>query len=166
MCLALWFSFLELPAVQKIQYAWFKRRYRQIEFCVSVGRFSFNILSYSCYCLLIDDYWLAGCDRHLEFVADLRLYDLQVQFAHAADQMLDIQQENEQATVIAKLPVAEVIKGFSNEIRSLTQGKAIWYPEYSGYEKLPKDLQDKVVREIRKRKGVPEEPPKPQDFMD
>ncbi|MCL4365025.1 elongation factor EF-2 [Candidatus Marsarchaeota archaeon] len=81
-------------------------------------------------------------------------------------QVLDIQQENEQATIIAKLPVAEVIKGFSNEIRSLTQGKAIWYPEYAGYERLPKELQDKVVREIRKRKGQPEDPPTPQQFMD
>ncbi len=81
-------------------------------------------------------------------------------------QILDIVQENEQATITAKIPVAEVIKGFSNEIRSLTQGKAIWYPEYAGYEKLPKDLQDKVVREIRKRKGVPEEPPKPEHFLD
>lgn len=81
-------------------------------------------------------------------------------------QILDIKQENEQATVLAKVPVAEVIKGFSNEIRSLTQGKAIWYPEYAGYERLPKDLQDKVVREIRKRKGVPIEPPTPQSFLD
>lgn len=81
-------------------------------------------------------------------------------------QIIDIQQENEQATLIAKLPVAEVLKGFSNEMRGLTQGKAIWYPEYAGYEKLPRDLQDKVVREIRKRKGVPEEPPKPEQFMD
>ncbi len=81
-------------------------------------------------------------------------------------QILDIQQENEQATIIAKVPVAEVIKGFSNEMRSLTQGKAIWYPEYAGYEKLPKDLQDKVVREIRKRKGQPEAPPKAEQFLE
>lgn len=81
-------------------------------------------------------------------------------------QVLDIQQEGEAATIIAKVPVAEVIKGFSNEIRSLTQGKAIWYPEYAGYDKLPRDLQEKVVREIRKRKGVPEEPPKPEQFLD
>ncbi len=81
-------------------------------------------------------------------------------------QVMDIQQENEQVTIIAKMPVAEVIKGFSNELRSLTQGKAVWYPEYAGYEKLPKDLQDKVVRDIRKRKGVPIEPPTPQQFMD
>src|SRR5208282_845697 len=37
-------------------------------------------------------------------------------------QVLDIQQEAEQATITAKMPVAEVIKGFSNEIRSLTAG--------------------------------------------
>jgi elongation factor 2 len=81
-------------------------------------------------------------------------------------QIVDIQQEAEQATITAKMPVAEVIKGFSNEMRGLTQGKAIWYPEYAGYERLPKELQDKVVREIRKRKGQPEEPPKPEQFMD
>jgi elongation factor 2 len=81
-------------------------------------------------------------------------------------QILEIQQENEQATIIAKMPVAEVIKGFSNELRGLTQGRAIWYFEYAGFEKLPKELQDKVVREIRTRKGQPPEPPKPEQFMD
>ncbi|MGC8662350.1 MAG: elongation factor EF-2 [Candidatus Micrarchaeia archaeon] len=81
-------------------------------------------------------------------------------------QVLEIQQENEQATIIAKLPVSEVIKGFSNELRGLTQGRAIWYFEYAGFEKLPKDLQEKVAREIRTRKGQPPEPPKPEQFMD
>ncbi len=81
-------------------------------------------------------------------------------------QIIDIQQEAEQATVIAKMPVAEVIKGFSNEIRSLTAGRAIWYPEYAGYEQLPKELKEKVVREIRTRKGIPPEPPTPQQFLD
>ncbi|MGC9099188.1 MAG: elongation factor EF-2 [Candidatus Micrarchaeia archaeon] len=81
-------------------------------------------------------------------------------------QILEIEQENEQATIIAKMPVAEVIKGFSNELRGLTQGRAIWYFEYAGFEKLPKELQEKVVREIRTRKGQPPEPPKPEQFMD
>ncbi len=81
-------------------------------------------------------------------------------------QILEIQQEREQATVIAKLPVSEVIKGFSNEMRGATKGKAIWYPEYAGYEKLPRELQDKIVREIRTRKGQQPEPPKPEQFMD
>jgi elongation factor 2 len=81
-------------------------------------------------------------------------------------QVQEIQQQTEQVTIIAKMPVAEVIKGFSNEMRSATEGRAIWYFEYAGYEKLPKELQDNIVREIRKRKGQKEEPPKPQDFLD
>ena len=81
-------------------------------------------------------------------------------------QIQEIQQQSAQVTIIAKMPVSEVIKGFSNEMRSATTGRAIWYPEFAGYEKMPKELQDKVVREIRKRKGQKEEPPRPQEFMD
>ncbi len=78
----------------------------------------------------------------------------------------NITQDREQVSIIAKLPVAEVIKGFSNDLRGATQGRAIWYQEFAGYEKLPTELQNKVVREIRKRKGQPEEPPKPEQFME
>ncbi len=81
-------------------------------------------------------------------------------------QIISIEQENEQASILAKMPVAEVIKGFSNEMRSATEGRAVWYTEYAGYEKMPKDLQDKIVREIRTRKGQPPEPPRPEQFMD
>ncbi len=81
-------------------------------------------------------------------------------------QMGEITQDREQMNISVKLPVAEVIKGFSNDLRSATQGRAIWYQEFSGYEQLPKDLQTKVVTEIRKRKGQPPEPPKPEQFMD
>ncbi|MEM3361990.1 MAG: elongation factor EF-2 [Candidatus Anstonellaceae archaeon] len=80
-------------------------------------------------------------------------------------QVLDIQQEGEQATVIAKMPVSEMF-GFSDSLRSATQGRAIPYQEYEGYENLPKELLDKTIQAIRKRKGLPLEVPKPQDFMD
>ena len=81
-------------------------------------------------------------------------------------QIINIEQEGGQASILAKMPVAEVIKGFSNDLRGMTQGRAIWYTEFAGYEKMPTELQNKVVREIRKRKGQPEEPPKPEHFMD
>lgn len=81
-------------------------------------------------------------------------------------QVQNIAQDREQMSITAKLPVSEVIKGFSNGLRSATQGRAIWYYEFAGYEKLPTELQNKIVREIRKRKGQPEEPPKPEQFMD
>lgn len=80
-------------------------------------------------------------------------------------QMQDIQQEGETCTLVAKIAVAEMF-GFSNELRSATQGRAIWYQEYAGYEPLPKDLLAKVVRGIRERKGDKPDPPQPQDFID
>ncbi len=78
----------------------------------------------------------------------------------------NIQQEREVMSIVAKMPVSEVIKGFSNAIRSTTQGRAIWYYEFAGYEKLPTDLQNKIVKEIRTRKGQPPEPPTAAQFMD
>ena len=81
-------------------------------------------------------------------------------------QVNNIDQQGEAVTITAKMPVSEVIKGFSNEIRGATTGRAIWYTEFAGYEKMPRELQDKIVREIRKRKGQKEEPPTPQEYMD
>jgi elongation factor 2 len=81
-------------------------------------------------------------------------------------QILNIEQESGQVSILAKMPVSEVIKGFSNDLRGLTQGKALWSFEFAGFEKLPAEMQSKIVREIRKRKGQPEEPPTVQQFMD
>jgi elongation factor 2 len=80
-------------------------------------------------------------------------------------QLLNMEQEGENATIITLLPVAEMF-GFSNELRGVTQGRAVWYQEYAGYHFMPKELVSKVVREIRERKGDKPEPPKPEDFMD
>jgi len=73
-------------------------------------------------------------------------------------QLLDMQQEEELSTITVKMPVAEMF-GFSNELRGATQGRAVWYQEYAGYEPLPKSMLDKVVRQIRERKGEKPEPP-------
>ena len=80
-------------------------------------------------------------------------------------QVLEIQQEGDQATVIAKIAVSEMF-GFSDALRSATQGRAIPYQEYEGYENMPKELVEKTIQAIRKRKGLPPEVPKPSDFMD
>ncbi|MFH1448655.1 MAG: elongation factor EF-2, partial [Candidatus Micrarchaeota archaeon] len=77
----------------------------------------------------------------------------------------NIEQDGEIVTIRAKVPVADMF-GFANDIRSATQGRAIWYHEYHGYEPLPKELQKKIVREIRTRKGEPPDPPDPRIFMD
>ncbi|MCX8175117.1 MAG: elongation factor EF-2 [Candidatus Micrarchaeota archaeon] len=80
-------------------------------------------------------------------------------------QLLDMQQEGEQSTIVVKLPVAEMF-GFGNDLRSATQGRGIPYQEYAGYEPMPKELLAKVVRQIRTRKGDKPDPPTAQDFLD
>ncbi len=80
-------------------------------------------------------------------------------------QVTSVTQDREQVSIIAKMPVADTLKGFSNDLRGLTQGRAIWYTEFAGYEKLPAEIQNRVVREIRERKGQPPEPPAPSQFL-
>ncbi len=80
-------------------------------------------------------------------------------------QVLDIQAEGDRIMIKAKAPVRELL-GFAAAIRSATQGRAIWTYEFAGYERIPRELQDQVVREVRQRKGLSPEPPKPEDFLE
>ena len=69
----------------------------------------------------------------------------------------DMPSEGEVTTVIGTLPVAETF-GFSNDIRAASQGRAIWNSENIGFEIVPPQLFDKVVGEIRTRKGLKPDP--------
>jgi elongation factor 2 len=80
-------------------------------------------------------------------------------------QLVNMEQEGEQSTIIVKLPVAEMF-GFGNDLRSATQGRGIPYQEYAGYEPLPRDMLLKIVKQIRTRKGDKPDPPTPSDFLD
>jgi elongation factor 2 len=68
-------------------------------------------------------------------------------------QMNNVNQEGEHITVEAKLPVAEMF-GLSNELRSSTGGRGAFFVVDQAFEKMPNDLQDKVIRQIRDRKGL------------
>jgi len=69
----------------------------------------------------------------------------------------DMPSEGEATTVIGTLPVAETF-GFSNDIRAASQGRAVWNSENIGFEMLPPQLFNKVVGDIRTRKGLKPEP--------
>ncbi len=62
------------------------------------------------------------------------------------------------ASVIGKMPVAEGF-GFSNDIRAASQGRAIWNTENAGFDILPMSLFEKIISEIRERKGLKAEVP-------
>ncbi|MCX6804166.1 MAG: elongation factor EF-2 [Candidatus Diapherotrites archaeon] len=80
-------------------------------------------------------------------------------------QITEMRQEGDSSIIIGKAPVKELI-GFSSAMRGATQGRAVWTAEYYGYELLPRDLQAETIKEIRKRKGMPEEVKTWQFFLD
>ncbi|MAG27567.1 elongation factor EF-2 [Candidatus Pacearchaeota archaeon] len=65
----------------------------------------------------------------------------------------EVDQEAESVTIVAKIPVNEMI-GWSNDLRSTTEGRGISSLMSQEFKKLPKDLQKDVVKKIRERKGL------------
>ena len=79
-------------------------------------------------------------------------------------QVFDMQSEGDTITVIGKAPVAELF-GFAGDIRSATEGRAMWNTEFSGFELVPNSMLKEVVVAIRKRKGLKEVLPTPSDYL-
>ena len=68
-------------------------------------------------------------------------------------QLLDMTQEGSLVIVKAKLPVAEMF-GWSSDLRSATGGRGNSSLIDQMFEKIPHDLQPKVIKRIRDRKGL------------
>jgi len=63
------------------------------------------------------------------------------------------------------VPVAETF-GLSEELRSATSGRAFWQSMFDRWRKVPEKLAAKVIKDVRKRKGLPSEVPKPERFLE
>ncbi len=73
-------------------------------------------------------------------------------------QLLDMEQGGGRITVKAKLPVAEMF-GLTSDLRSATSGRGSHFLVDQGFERLPRELQEKVIKQIRERKGIKVEDP-------
>jgi elongation factor 2 len=79
--------------------------------------------------------------------------------------IVTMESEEDIAIIKAVLPVANSF-GLAAEMRSETEGRAIWGAEFEKFEQLPRELQEQVIRDTRKRKGLKPEPPEPGEFME
>ncbi|MCF7910738.1 elongation factor EF-2 [Candidatus Pacearchaeota archaeon] len=70
-------------------------------------------------------------------------------------QMLEVSQEGSNAQMRAKLPVAEML-GWSNDLRSATEGRGVSSLSDQLFERVPSGMQDEVIKRIRDRKGLAE----------
>jgi len=79
-------------------------------------------------------------------------------------QILNIDQREYYAVVNGYIPVSETFD-LAPVLRGATQGRAFWQSQFSHWQLIPKSMLMAIVRAIRKRKGLPENPPNYEDFI-
>ena len=79
--------------------------------------------------------------------------------------ILDMTQEEYMAIIRAELPVLESFT-ISDELRAAAAGKVFWSMQFSKWSPVPEAMLADLVKQIRKRKGLKEEIPKPTDFIE
>lgn len=68
-------------------------------------------------------------------------------------------QQGDLTEIRGKAPVEEMF-GFAGDLRSATEGRAMWSTEPADYEEVPSSLRDDLIKEIRERKGLKVQTPK------
>jgi len=79
--------------------------------------------------------------------------------------ILDVKQSEYITVVYGEIPASET-GDLSEVLRSSTMGKAFWGTEFSAWKPVPASLHEKIIMEIRKRKGMPLELPKISDYVE
>jgi elongation factor 2 len=72
-------------------------------------------------------------------------------------QLVNVEQEAEMdhVSIEAKMPVSEMF-GLSNDLRSATEGRATFFLVDQLFAQVPRELQQRIIKQIRERKGLSE----------
>jgi elongation factor 2 len=79
--------------------------------------------------------------------------------------VLDMPTEDDMMIVKAEMPVAESF-GIADELRSSTQGRAFWATQFSRWAPVPENMVLDIISEIRKRRNLDPNPPRPDEFLE
>ena len=79
-------------------------------------------------------------------------------------QIVDMKTEGDMVSLQCEAPVAEML-GFAGDIRSATEGRALWSTEFAGFKPIPQNLFGMKIMEVRERKGMKQEMPKASYFV-
>ncbi|MEA2033494.1 MAG: elongation factor EF-2 [Euryarchaeota archaeon] len=79
-------------------------------------------------------------------------------------QIVDMKTEGDMVSLQSEAPVAEML-GFAGDIRSATEGRALWSTEFAGFKPIPQNLFGMKVMEVRERKGMKQEMPRASAFV-
>ncbi|WP_292466710.1 elongation factor EF-2 [Methanolobus sp.] len=78
--------------------------------------------------------------------------------------IIDMTSEGDMTIIESRAPVSELF-GFAGDIRSATEGRAMWSTEFAGFDTLPTNLTAEIVCGIRERKGLKKELPQASDYL-
>jgi elongation factor 2 len=79
--------------------------------------------------------------------------------------LINIDQKEVMTIIEGEIPASETFD-LSEVMRGATAGKAVWNTHFKLWQPVPANLLAPLVTEIRKRKGLPQEPPKAEEFID
>lgn len=79
--------------------------------------------------------------------------------------VVSVDQKGHLMYVVGELPTAETFD-LSESLRGATAGRAFWGLEFARWAPVPASMLTQVIQDIRKRKGLPPEPQKAEDFID
>jgi len=68
-------------------------------------------------------------------------------------QLINMEQDAEQVSIRVKMPVAEMF-GFASDLRGATEGRGTFSIVDQLFSRVPNELQQKIVKQIRERKGL------------
>jgi elongation factor 2 len=98
--------------------------------------------------LIFEPYQIHRIEAPSEFLGEISKL-----ISNKRGQLLDAQQEGNLSIIKAKLPVGEMF-GWSSDLRSATAGRGNSSLIDQMYEKLPEELQEKIIKQIKSRKGL------------
>ena len=84
--------------------------------------------------------------------------------ARRRGKVTSIEQHGMLMYVKGEIPVSETFN-LSDEMRSATAGKAFWSTQFLKWAPVPESSFKELVLQLRRRKGLPEEIPKPEDYL-
>jgi elongation factor 2 len=79
--------------------------------------------------------------------------------------LVNIDQREIMTVVQGEIPASETFD-LSEVMRGATAGKAVWNTHFKLWQAVPTNMLMPLVTEIRKRKGLPPEPPVASEFID
>lgn len=79
--------------------------------------------------------------------------------------MLKVEQKEIVTIIEGEIPAAETFD-LSEVMRGATAGKALWNTHFKLWAPVPSSMLAPLIAEIRKRKGLSAQPPRPEEFID